>query len=77
MGLRESTIRCSITLATPRSIGQVCGGVKFIGLEEKRMDIFGNLGPTEILVILGICGMCLLPVLVGGIAVVVVLISRR
>jgi hypothetical protein len=41
------------------------------------MDIFGNLGPMELLVILGICGMCLLPILVGGVAVVIVLISRR
>jgi hypothetical protein len=76
VGLRGRAIRCSIILATLRSIGQVCGGVKSI-LEEKRMDIFGNLGPTELLVILGICGMCLLPILVGGVAVVIVLISRR
>lgn len=41
------------------------------------MDGFGNIGITELLVILGVCGLCLLPILVGGIAVVVVLISRR
>lgn len=41
------------------------------------MDGFGNLGLVEILVILGICGLCLLPILVGGIAVVIALISRR
>ena len=31
----------------------------------------------EILIILGVCGLCVLPIVVGGIAVVVVLISRR
>jgi hypothetical protein len=41
------------------------------------MDGLGNFGPTELLVILGICGMCLLPILVGGVALVIVLISRR
>jgi len=41
------------------------------------MGGFGNLGLTEILVILGICGLCLLPVVVGGIAAVIVLISRK
>ena len=41
------------------------------------MDGIGNLGLVEILVILGICGLCLLPIVMGGIAVVVVLISRR
>lgn len=41
------------------------------------MDGFGNIGLTEMLVILGVCAACLLPVLIGGVAVVIVLISRR
>jgi hypothetical protein len=41
------------------------------------MGGFGNLGLTEVLVILGICGLCLLPVVVGGIAVAIVLVSRK
>jgi hypothetical protein len=62
---------------TLRSIEQVHGSVKFIGRGGKRMGGFGNLGLTEILVILGICGLCLLPIAVGGIAAVIVLISRK
>jgi hypothetical protein len=51
--------------------------VKFIGREEKHVGGFGNLGLMEILVILGICGLCPLPIVVGGIAAVIVLISRK
>jgi hypothetical protein len=75
MGLRGNQVHSMINSTC--SIWQVHGGVKFVGQEEKRMGGFGNLGLTEILVILGICGLCLLPIVVGGIAVVVVLISRK
>lgn len=64
-------------LDSARSIWQVYEGVKLIGREGKRMGGFGNLSLTEILIILGICGLCLLPIVLGGIAVVVALVSRK
>jgi hypothetical protein len=37
----------------------------------------GNIGPTEILVIVGVCGACLLPLAVGAIAVLIVVLARK
>lgn len=36
-----------------------------------------NIGIMELLVIAGVCGLCLLPVVIGAVAVVVVLVTRN
>jgi hypothetical protein len=36
-----------------------------------------NLGLTELLIILGACAICLLPVLVVGVAAVIIAVGRR
>jgi hypothetical protein len=41
------------------------------------MGDFGNIGLVEVLVILSVCGLCLLPIVIGGIAAVVVLVARK
>ena len=36
----------------------------------------GTMGPMEILVIAAICGVCLLPIVIGGIVVVIIALTR-
>jgi hypothetical protein len=36
-----------------------------------------SVGPMEILVVAAICGACLLPIAIGGIAVVIAVLARQ
>jgi hypothetical protein len=41
------------------------------------METFGSVGLMEILTVLGVCGLCLLPIAIGGVAAVVILVTRK